>query len=129
MSFGSVLVPTDTRQSCYRVSSKEVSEDSLSLTRSATVIVSTKDGKSPSDAHETAASIELARLALEEFPSAVQNPEPPSDSTVTDRYAFAFDIDGVLIRGGKAIPEAAEALKVLNGRNPYGIKMYVVPIF
>ncbi|KAI9244543.1 HAD hydrolase [Sporodiniella umbellata] len=32
-------------------------------------------------------------------------------------YAFAFDIDGVLIKGKKLIPEATRALKLLNGDN------------
>ena len=40
-----------------------------------------------------------------------------------DKYAYAFDIDGVLIRGGKPIPEAIETMKVLNGENQYGIKV------
>ena len=35
----------------------------------------------------------------------------------------AFDIDGVLVRGGRPIPEAVQAMKVLNGANKYGIKM------
>lgn len=47
--------------------------------------------------------------------------------TVSHDFAFAFDIDGVLLRGGKAIPEAIEALRYLNGDNPYGIKVYVFP--
>ncbi|ETS85074.1 hypothetical protein PFICI_03099 [Pestalotiopsis fici W106-1] len=47
---------------------------------------------------------------------------PPGD-LVADSFAFAFDIDGVLIRGGRAIPEAVEAMKVLNGQNEYGIKI------
>ena len=42
---------------------------------------------------------------------------------VADSFAFAFDIDGVLVRGGRPIPEAIEAMKVLNGKNKYGIKM------
>ena len=42
---------------------------------------------------------------------------------VAENFAFAFDIDGVLVRGGKAIPEAIEAMKVLNGENEYGIKV------
>lgn len=45
------------------------------------------------------------------------------ESSVTDKYAFAFDIDGVLIRGGRPIPEAIEAMQVLNGKNAYGVKM------
>lgn len=38
-------------------------------------------------------------------------------------YAFAFDIDGVIVRGPETIPEAREALKMLNGANPYHIKV------
>ena len=45
------------------------------------------------------------------------------ETTVTDQYAFAFDIDGVLIRGGDPIPEAIEATRVLNGKNEYGIEV------
>ena len=41
----------------------------------------------------------------------------------TDKYAFAFDIDGVLIKGGEVIPEAIDAMRVLNGENEYGIKV------
>ncbi|POS84037.1 hypothetical protein EPUL_005448 [Erysiphe pulchra] len=45
--------------------------------------------------------------------------------STTDIFAFAFDIDGVLIRGGRPIPEAIEAMKVLNGKNEYGVKVQV----
>lgn len=48
---------------------------------------------------------------------------PASDPDVADDFAFAFDIDGVLVRGGTAIPEAVEAMKVLNGENEYGISV------
>ncbi|PYI18608.1 phosphatidyl synthase [Aspergillus japonicus CBS 114.51] len=37
--------------------------------------------------------------------------------------AFAFDIDGVLAHGNHAIPQAKEALKMLNGDNELGIKI------
>lgn len=40
---------------------------------------------------------------------------------VADSFVFAFDIDGVLVRGGKPIPEAIEAMKVLDGKNEYNI--------
>lgn len=53
---------------------------------------------------------------------------PPLDQAVADSFVFAFDIDGVLVRGGKAIPEAIEAMKVLNGENEYGVQMYVDPL-
>lgn len=45
------------------------------------------------------------------------------NNDVADNFAFAFDIDGVLVRGGKPIPEAIEAMKVLNGENELGIKV------
>ncbi|KAJ5728417.1 hypothetical protein N7493_004747 [Penicillium malachiteum] len=46
----------------------------------------------------------------------------PSMDINTD-FALAFDIDGVLMRGGKPIPEAIEAMKYINGENPYGIRV------
>ncbi|KAL8991470.1 MAG: hypothetical protein Q9169_007859 [Polycauliona sp. 2 TL-2023] len=79
----------------------------------------------PSDAHETAAAMEMAKHRLRD--RATQDgqitPPTPVDTLVTDEYAFAFDIDGVLIRGGRPIPEAVEAMKVLNGQNEYGVKV------
>ncbi|KAI0155431.1 HAD-superfamily hydrolase [Hypoxylon sp. FL1284] len=48
---------------------------------------------------------------------------PIDDEVVADSFAFAFDIDGVLVRGGRPIPEAVKAMKVLNGDNKYGIKV------
>lgn len=77
---------------------------------------------------------ELDSVNLEEDPFAspdTSSPEEPSspmtpaDTPTADSFAFAFDIDGVLIRGGKPIPEAVEAMKVLNGENEYGMKVYV----
>ena len=44
-------------------------------------------------------------------------------ATVTDAYAFAFDIDGVLFRGGAPIPQALKAMRMLNGENEYGVKV------
>lgn len=38
-------------------------------------------------------------------------------------YAFAFDIDGVLVRGPDTIPEAPKALQMLNGDNKYNIRV------
>lgn len=77
----------------------------------------------PSDAQDIAASIALARQRIEDDADISSNPATPPEINVTDKYAFAFDIDGVLIRGGRPIPEAVEAMKVLNGQNKYGIKM------
>lgn len=44
----------------------------------------------------------------------------------TDDFALAFDIDGVLMKGGQPIPEAVDAMKYINGENPYGVKVYVI---
>lgn len=38
-------------------------------------------------------------------------------------YAFGFDIDGVIVKGPETIQQAKEALKMLNGENPYSIKV------
>jgi Haloacid dehalogenase-like hydrolase len=84
----------------------------------------------PSNAHETALAMEMAKHRLAEE-SDVSTPEvstgattpEPDELPTTDKFAFAFDIDGVLIRGGEVIPEAVEAMKVLNGQNEYNIKV------
>ncbi|KAI4749448.1 HAD superfamily hydrolase-like protein [Aureobasidium sp. EXF-12298] len=75
------------------------------------------------EANDIAASMELARQEIEAITPLEDDTDTPKESSVTDRYAYAFDIDGVLIRGGRPIPEAIEAMKVLNGQNQYGIKI------
>lgn len=87
----------------------------------------------PSDAHATALAIEMAKHHLAESLDEGSTPpdsgphtpqdESAAGSSSTDKYAFAFDIDGVLIRGGEVIPEAIEAMKMLNGQNDYNIKV------
>lgn len=47
----------------------------------------------------------------------------PELEAAADDFAFAFDIDGVLVRGGRPIPEAIEAMKVLNGENEFGLRV------
>ncbi|TKA80370.1 hypothetical protein B0A49_01499 [Cryomyces minteri] len=105
-----------------RLSSQSATQDALK-TRGPTIVVPPKHLMAPSEAHDVAASMELARHGLEELVPPVSTPGTPPRSTVTDKYAYAFDIDGVLIRGGKPIPEAIEAMKMLNGENSYGIKI------
>ncbi|KAI1850342.1 hypothetical protein JX265_002240 [Neoarthrinium moseri] len=95
-------------------------------------------GQSPSEARSASSADSLPALTLSSSgdsassmsPSMSATPStPPTEPTsppedlVADSFAFAFDIDGVLIRGGRAIPEAVEAMKVLNGKNEYGIKI------
>jgi hypothetical protein len=75
---------------------------------------------------------ELAAINLEEeaavgspmsSPETPGTPLTPAEVPTADSFAFAFDIDGVLIRGGRPIPEAIEAMRVLNGENDYGVKV------
>ena len=87
------------------------------------VAVPLKHMMAPSDAHEIAAGIEMAKHHIDPATSDPSTPSTPRETTVTDAYAYAFDIDGVLIRGGKPIPEAIEAMKMLNGQNEWGIKV------
>lgn len=84
----------------------------------------------PSNAHETALAMEMAKHRLVDDSDSSTPPgstgvaTPDSDQMpTTDKYAFAFDIDGVLIRGGEVIPEAIEAMKVLNGQNEFNVKV------
>ncbi|KAF2838430.1 HAD superfamily hydrolase-like protein [Patellaria atrata CBS 101060] len=120
MSAQTLGMPRDERF-VRRLSSKSTSTTDLNM--GPTVVVPPKHLTAPSDAHEIAAAMEIARHSIELPITPPSAPGTPLETTVTGKYAFAFDIDGVLIRGGKPIPEAIEAMKVLNGQNEYGIKI------
>lgn len=84
----------------------------------------------PSDAHDMALAMEMAKHHLADGEDATppeSGPHTPQEGEhpITDKFAYAFDIDGVLIRGGQVIPEAIQAMKLLNGQNTYNIKVYV----
>ena len=89
------------------------------------IVVPPEHMAKPSVAHETAAAMEMAKCRLKERANREGHVTPPTPrkTLVTDQYAFAFDIDGVLLRGGRPIPQAVEAMKVLNGQNEYGVKV------
>lgn len=74
---------------------------------------------------ESPGSPEMFAASPEESaPQTPITPITPLDGLPSaDTFAFAFDIDGVLVRGGQAIPEAIEAMKMLNGENKYGVKV------
>lgn len=55
--------------------------------------------------------------------SPINTPMPHPPKVTSDDFALAFDIDGVLIKGGESIPEAVDAMKYINGENPYGVKV------
>lgn len=119
-----LLSPNTARPGVRRLSSVMATFDELSL--GPAIVVPEKHMHEPSDAHETAASLGMAKHRLNSISTGMPDisaPSTPPATSVTDTYAFAFDIDGVLVRGGKPIPEAIEAMKVLNGANEYGIKV------
>lgn len=105
-----------------RLSNANATRDNIS--KGPTVVVPPKHFMAASEMSEVAAAMEKARYELRSG-SGPATPTSPIETAVTDKYAFAFDIDGVLIRGGRPIPEAIEAMKVLNGENEYGIKVSV----
>ncbi len=98
-----------------------------------TVVAPPQHLQSHTNASETAHAMELAKYHLAEgsentTPDDSGPPTPDEDGLyTTDKYAFAFYIDGVLIKGGEVIPEAIEAMKVLNGQNEYDINVYALP--
>ena len=112
------------RPELRRHSSATASLEDLRLGPS--VVVPPQHMDKPSDAHETAAAMEMAKRRLERLmvsEGGISTPTTPPVTSTTDRFAYAFDIDGVLIRGGKVIPQAVEAMKILNGQNEYCIKV------
>ncbi|KAJ6186853.1 hypothetical protein N7519_001761 [Penicillium mononematosum] len=88
-----------------------------------TVIAPPEDMKAPCDANGTATRLERARKSIDETASDRATPEVEPDPSSTDKFAIAFDIDGVLLKGGKALPESIGAMKYINGDNPYGVKI------
>ncbi|KAL2834980.1 HAD-like domain-containing protein [Aspergillus cavernicola] len=119
------------RQPISRLSS--MSANRADLFSGHNVVVPSKHLMASTDASEIAADIEMAKQHLESESSSAENspqtaspavsPFVPTSATTTDEFALAFDIDGVLLRGGKPIPAAVEALKYINGANPYGVKV------
>lgn len=76
------------------------------------------------DSDSLPSSPELASVSSRDSVSSIATPISADESgAVADSFVFAFDIDGVLVRGGNPIPEAIEAMKVLDGENEYGMKM------
>ncbi|CAI6332276.1 unnamed protein product [Periconia digitata] len=121
MSAPSIVLPTGpNNRYARRLSSNEATQEKMRI--GPTVVVPPKHLMAPSDASEIATAMELARQRVE-APSSPGTPPTPVEVTTTDKYAFAFDIDGVLIRGGRPIPEAIQAMKALNGDNEYGVKV------
>lgn len=85
-----------------------------------------EEGSSDSDVSDAPSLIDAGAASPASLSTPLTGPITPELAPpVADDFAFAFDIDGVLIRGGRPIPEAIEAMKELNGENEYGIRVYV----
>ncbi|SCV03952.1 LANO_0G07250g1_1 [Lachancea nothofagi CBS 11611] len=82
-----------------------------------TAMESVNDGAPSSRSVSRKASVASRRA------SAVRTRRQIIDHDRVASYAFAFDIDGVIVRGPETIPEAREALRMLNGHNKYNIKV------
>lgn len=117
MSTPSLAIPQSGSRFVRRLSSVEATSEKIQM--GPTVVVPPQHLMAPSAASEIASEFEIARHRLD----SAGTPESitPIEAAVTDKFAFAFDIDGVLIRGGRPIPEAIEAMRMLNGQNEYGI--------
>lgn len=88
------------------------------------VIAPPENTMAPCDADKTATRLERARKSIDETASGGVTPEVEQpDRSNTDKFAIAFDIDGVLVKGGKPLPASIDAMKYINGDNPYGVKM------
>ncbi|KAH7068187.1 HAD-like domain-containing protein [Paraphoma chrysanthemicola] len=121
MSAPSLIVPPAGNRFARRLSSMEATRENITM--GPTVVVPPQHLMAPSAGSEIATGFETARHRLESAASSGSPIITPPETSVTDKYAFAFDIDGVLIRGGRPIPEAIEAMKMLNGENEYGIQV------
>ncbi|MCJ1334881.1 hypothetical protein MMC09_000146 [Bachmanniomyces sp. S44760] len=119
-SASQILSPSE-RPGLRRLSTLDATREDLAT--GPAVVVPPRHMMAPSEALEVAAAMEMAKFHIGDSSSRATTPSTPPESTVTDAYAYAFDIDGVLIRGGKVIPQAVEAMKMLNGQNEWGIKV------
>ncbi|KAF4123031.1 to phosphatidyl synthase [Geosmithia morbida] len=74
-----------------------------------------------SDSHETAES--KAQALSQHRDSIAKGIDIASEKgkAAAEGFVFAFDIDGVLVRGGEPIPEAIEAMKMLDGENEWNV--------
>ncbi|CEP64583.1 uncharacterized protein LALA0_S12e02256g [Lachancea lanzarotensis] len=82
------------------------------------------DNGTPSSRSVSRKASVVSRGSISRRPSnAVRYRKQVIDHERVASYAFAFDIDGVIVRGPETIPEAREALRMLNGENKYNIKV------
>lgn len=121
MSETSLMAPAVGSRFVRRMSSIDATTENIQT--GPTVVVPEQHIRTSSIASRIASEFETARYRLNSFGTTGSPSYITPDTSVTDKYAFAFDIDGVLIRGGRPIPEAIEAMKMLNGQNEYKIQV------
>lgn len=105
----------------HRVSSLSLS-DQWRANNDLHPLTSLEDGTDPSRASSISRSSSIRSSRRPSAP-AVRTKRSVIDHERVASYAFAFDIDGVIVRGPETIPEAREALRMLNGHNKYNIKV------
>ncbi|KAJ5110828.1 hypothetical protein N7532_001363 [Penicillium argentinense] len=115
-------MPAKTATSVRRLSSADARRSDLYSVE--TVVAPPEKLKALYDADGTAAGLERARKSIDETASDGDTPEvEQADRSCTDKFAIAFDIDGVLVKGGKPLPASVGAMKYINGDNPYRVKI------
>lgn len=101
-----------------RVSSLSLSDQWINGTAPMTPL----DTRASGDRHGSASS-GSTKLSSRKNSVQIREHKKLIDHERVASYAFAFDIDGVLIRGPETIPQAPQALRMLNGENKYNIKV------
>lgn len=116
-------MPPESPTSPRRLDHSNLLSDAIAFGNKAATVVPPHRIEESGEDHEVASMMELARRQLEGLTTAQPSAKVPSKTSMTDVYAFAFDIDGVLVKGGEPIPQAVQAMKMLNGHNNHGIKV------
>lgn len=113
-------MPDKTATGVRRLSSANVRRSDLYSGE--TVVVPPENVRT--DTNGPTVGLERARKSIDETTSDRETPDVEQvDRSSTDKFAIAFDIDGVLVKGGIPLPASIDAMKYINGDNPYRVKM------
>ncbi|KAL2823887.1 HAD-like domain-containing protein [Aspergillus cavernicola] len=134
---GSLPIPTDSGNTVEVPASRSSISDAAAFMHNLSLSPSTRDRRGSRNSFGTSLPIprsprvsrlssavtsDAATVSRDLLASQVQDMSQEKVAAAKN-MAFAFDIDGVLAHGNEAIPEAKEALRMLNGDNELGIKI------
>lgn len=105
----------------HRVSSLSLSD--LNQWQNGLTKLSSSTSLSKQGSHANLKKVDLLAKMLRNLSIIRRKKKSVIDHPRVASYAFCFDIDGVILRGPNTIPEAAEAIRLLNGENKYNIKV------